>query len=115
VIEGRDEVAGKFGEGDDADVGGALEVGGGVDADEGVVAVVVCAPVGFSGNCCVSVGDACPPVAPEVVGSTIAVASAVTQTAMSARPRSVARSERRFCALSEGHTSAPHPRATLSG
>jgi hypothetical protein len=41
VIGGRDEVAGNFGEGDDADVGGALEVGGGVDADEGAEAVVV--------------------------------------------------------------------------
>jgi hypothetical protein len=51
VIGGRDEADGDVGEGDDADVGGALEVGGGVDADEGVEAVVLCAPVGFSGNC----------------------------------------------------------------
>jgi len=51
VIGGRDEVDGNFGEGDDADVGGALEVGGGVDADEGAEGVVVCGPVGFSGNC----------------------------------------------------------------
>ena len=51
VVGGRDEVDGNFGERDDAEVGGALEVGCGVGADEGDEAVVVCAPVGFSGNC----------------------------------------------------------------
>jgi hypothetical protein len=50
VVGGGDEVEGDFGDRGDADVGGGLEVGG-VDADEGVDAVVVGAPVGFSGNC----------------------------------------------------------------
>jgi hypothetical protein len=112
VVGGRDEVDGDVGGG--AAVGGGVEVAGGFAADEGVEAVVVGAPVGFSGNCCVSVGDGCP-LAPAVVGATEVAASAITHAAVSARTGLVARARRRVCALSEGHTSAPHPQATLSG
>ena len=103
-------------------VGAAVGGGGGdvaVGVAAGAVAVGVAAVVlGDSGNCCVSVGGACPCVAPAAVEVTAPAASAIPHKAIrTPRTGAIAAVKRRDRALNETgrHTSTPELQATPSG
>lgn len=96
------------------DVEVPVALGGGVVAVAGGVAVGV---EGDSGKRWVSVGSACPWVAPAAVEVTALAARAIAHEAMrTARAEPIARVKRQGCVLTESgrHTSTPNPQATPS-